>query len=344
MQRGSVSAASLWGLPHWSPDTACQASIDRLTARATPTGELPLIPLDEVGELILPLGEEDPGLIASLTDYQAHKCGGVLVPLLKSAPTVGAVLSQLIRYNPIHASPIIWQARSEDDHLFLSVWLETEASGLDSMARELLVALALMQVTSGLGSVTGGEVKPESIHLGPSVGGFTWPATFQSIPVVPNSPESGLRIHRDVLKRPNRGYEKPHAVSLRDADAALNAFRNRDSAATLKSEIKGWIRAALPSGRYQLTRLAERMHCDKRTLQRKLVRELGETFQSLLDESRDEVVLPMLESGVFPVSLISAHAGFSNTGNFSRYFSHRFGCSPLNWCARQSPSIRQASS
>ena len=335
MQRGAISAASLWGLPRWSPDDNCQSSLDRLTAAAPTPGGLPQIQLDDVGALLSPLGEEDPGLIASLTDYQAHNCGGVLLPLLKSAPTVGAALSLLIRYNPIHASPAIWHARPDGDFLFLSLWVEPDGSSIDSGVRELLVALAVMQVTSGLGSVTGGEFRPESIHLAPSANGFSWPTTFQSIPVVPNSPEPGLRIHRDVLRRPNRGHEKPPATSLRDADTALDMLRENDSAETLKSDIKGWIRAALPTGRYQLTRLAERMHCDKRTLQRRLLRELGETFQTLLDESRDEVVLPMLESGVFPVSLISTHAGFSNTGNFSRYFSHRFGCSPLNWCTQQ---------
>lgn len=335
MQRGSVSAASLWGLPQWSPDANCQASLEQMTSRAPYSGDLPLIPLTEVGDLVRPLGEEDPGLLGALADYQAHKCGGVLVPLLRSAPTVGAVLSQLVRYNPIHASPFIWQVRADGDYVFMSLWLEDDGASVDPEVRELLVTLGLMQVTSGLASITGGAFKPDSIHLGPCSGEFDWPAAFQSIPIVASSPESGLRIHRDVLRRPNKGYESPHPVSLRDADVALENFRTHDVAATLKSEIKGWIRAALPTGRYQLTRLAERMHCDKRTLQRRLVRELDETFQSLLDEARDEVVLPMLEAGVFPVSLISTHAGFSNTGNFSRYFSHRFGCSPLAWCAKR---------
>ena len=335
MQRGSVSAASLWGLPQWSPDASCQASLEQLTSKAPYSGDLPLIPLKEVGDLVRPLGEEDPCLLGALADYQAHKCGGVLVPLLRSAPTVGAVLSQLVRYNPIHASPFIWQVRADGDYVFMSLWLEDDGASVDPEVRELLVTLGLMQVTSGLASITGGAFKPDSIHLGPCGGEFDWPAAFQSIPVVASSPESGLRIHRDVLRRPNKGYENPHPVSLRDADVALENFRTHDVAATLKSEIKGWIRAALPTGRYQLTRLAERMHCDKRTLQRRLVREMDETFQSLLDEARDEVVLPMLEAGVFPVSLISTHAGFSNTGNFSRYFSHRFGCSPLAWCAQR---------
>ena len=142
-----------------------------------------------MGDLVRPLGEEDPGLLAALADYQGHKCGGVLVPLLRSAPTVGAVLSQLIRYNPIHASPVIWQVRADGDHVFMSVWLEAEVAPVDPEVRELLVTLALMQVTSGLASITGGAFKPESIHLGPSGSDFDWPTTFSpflSLPIVQN--------------------------------------------------------------------------------------------------------------------------------------------------------------
>ena len=61
MQRGSVSAASLWGLPQWSPDPNCHTSLEQLTSQSGSRGDLPLIPLKEVGDLVRPLGEEDPG-------------------------------------------------------------------------------------------------------------------------------------------------------------------------------------------------------------------------------------------------------------------------------------------
>ena len=136
-----------------------------------------------------PLGEEDPGLLAALADYQGHKCGGVLVPLLRSAPTVGAVLSQLIRYNPIHASPVIWQVRADGDHVFMSVWLEAEVAPVDPEVRELLVTLALMQVTSGLASITGGASSPSQSTSAPqaviSIGPRPF-SPFLSLPIVQN--------------------------------------------------------------------------------------------------------------------------------------------------------------
>ena len=334
MQGSAISTTSLWGLSKWSPDPDCQ---EKITAAAQPgaPGTLdPQLSIDAVARLLRPLGEESPDRICSLASDQSHHCGGVLVPLFESVATVGEALAILLRYNPLHASPIIRQVRADGDFLFLSVWVDADDS-VDEFSRELMSALALFQVTAGLGSVTGGAFKPESIHISPSGGGVGWPDRFSSIPIVCDSPQSGLLIHRDILGRANKGYNAAQKPSLENADNALDAFRQQDADLVMRREIKGWIRAALPTGRYQLTRLAERMHCDKRTLQRRLMRELGVTFQCLLDESRDEVVLPMLKSGVFPVSLIASHAGFSNTGNFSRYFSGRFGCSPLGWCEQE---------
>ena len=294
----------------------------------------PEIPLADVCRLLLPMAEEGPELIADWVDDQVENCGGVLVSLFQDAPNVGAMLSVLLRYNPLHAAPIVWHVRPQGDYIFLSMWVEG-VSGQDEHAAELLAGMGLMQVVSGLGAMSEGAFKPHSINMKPTSVGLHWPSHFLSIPINADSPDTGLLIHRDILARPNPSYRKGLTEFTQQANSALDAYKQGDLSAVLRSEIKGWIRANLPTGRYQLTRLAERMHCDKRTLQRRLARDLGVTFQCLLDESRDEVVLPMLRSGVFTVSLISNHAGFSNTGNFSRYFSQRFGCSPLSWSAER---------
>ena len=331
---GVVETEVLWGMPKWSPDENCYDDIVRFTTAGSSPSTAPTIPLNAVGQLLRPMAEEDPTLIPRWCDDQQENCGGVLVSLFKDAPNIGAMLSVLLRYNPLHAAPIVFQARPEGDDIFLSIWVETEGTQ-DCPSTELITALGLMQVISGLRALTEGAFKPHAIYMSPSSMGLSWPSHFQSIPIYADRPEPGLLIPRDILSRANPSYVPGLSSATQEADTALEAYRKGDINAVLKTEIKGWIRATLPTGRYQLTRLAERMDCDKRTLQRRLARDLGDTFQHLLDESRDEIVLPMLRSGVFPVSLISNHAGFSNTGNFSRYFSQRFGCSPLHWTANQ---------
>ena len=69
----------------------------------------------------------------------------------------------------------------------------------------------------------------------------------------------------------------------------------------------------------------------KRTLQRRFERELSCRFSDLVDEVRAEMCLPLLESGVFPMQAIAEQLGYATSGNFSRFFQRRFGCTPRDW-------------
>ena len=41
--------------------------------------------------------------------------------------------------------------------------------------------------------------------------------------------------------------------------------------------------------------------------------------------------LPLLESGVFRMQAIAEQLGYATSGNFSRFFQRRFGCTPRDW-------------
>ncbi len=41
--------------------------------------------------------------------------------------------------------------------------------------------------------------------------------------------------------------------------------------------------------------------------------------------------LPLLESGVFPMQAIAEQLVYAPSGNFSRFFQLRFGCTPRDW-------------
>ena len=97
---------------------------------------------------------------------------------------------------------------------------------------------------------------------------------------------------------------------------------------SLKNDTRSWIRGHLPTGTCDLTQLAARLNCYKRTLQRRLERELSCRFSDLVDDMRAEICLPLLESGVFPMQAIAEQLGYARSGNFSRFFRRRFGCMP----------------
>ena len=101
--------------------------------------------------------------------------------------------------------------------------------------------------------------------------------------------------------------------------------------ALLRNDTCSWIRGHLPTGTCDLTQLAARLNCDKRTLQRRFERELSCRFSDLVDDVRAAMCLPLLESGVFPMQAIAEQLGYATSGNFSRFFQRRFGCTPRDW-------------
>ena len=101
----------------------------------------------------------------------------------------------------------------------------------------------------------------------------------------------------------------------------------------LKNDTCSWIRGHLPTGTCDLTRSAARLSCDKRTLQRRFECGLSCRFSDLVDDVRADMCLPLLESGVFPMQAIAEQLGYATSGNFSRFFQRRFGCTPRD-CTR----------
>ena len=92
-----------------------------------------------------------------------------------------------------------------------------------------------------------------------------------------------------------------------------------------------WIRGHLPTGTCDLTQLAARLNCDKRTLQRRFKCELFCLFSNLVDDVRAEMCLLLLESGVFPMQAIAEQLCYATSGNFSRLFQRRFGSTSRDW-------------
>jgi AraC-like DNA-binding protein len=75
------------------------------------------------------------------------------------------------------------------------------------------------------------------------------------------------------------------------------------------------------------------MGMDRRTIHRHLARE-GETFTSLMDAVRTELVTRYVENRDRPLAVIAELLGFSALSAFSRWFRQKFGCSVTEWRAR----------
>ncbi len=327
-----ISTAALAGAPEIVGDMAYERFFrEEIESSQQPEHlPFPVLTAQQVAALLDPLCEQGAAGMVALAERQKERCGGDLLPILRGCPTVGTALTALLRFMPIHAAPVHWQPRRQGDFLMLCNWIEP-LPGLSIEQRERMSFLSTLQIIAGFGEAVGNALVCSAIHRRPSAAGLHWPDQYRGISIQSDCAEDAILIDLKSLALPNPNF---HGAGASEEMGFVEALREADpleQAARFRQQVKGWIRAALPVGNCRLELLASRLNCDKRTLQRRLDRQVGLQFSGLVNESRDELIFPMLESQVFPIKVIASHAGFSNAGNFSRYFNGRFGCSPMEW-------------
>ncbi|OZG74129.1 AraC family transcriptional regulator [Hahella sp. CCB-MM4] len=100
-----------------------------------------------------------------------------------------------------------------------------------------------------------------------------------------------------------------------------------DMEATLTQQVKSVLLEMLPSGMSSMDKVAGRLAMSKRTLQRKLSDE-GETFQTVLKKTREELAQHYLANSSMSQSEISFLLGFQDTNSFIRAYSNWTGQPP----------------
>ena len=128
------------------------------------------------------------------------------------------------------------------------------------------------------------------------------------------------------------------AVPAADAAMALYVQRYLDTLAarrnsTMSASVRECIHLMLPSGLCSADHVARRLGVDRRTVNRHLARE-GETFSSVVDSVRAELVTRYIDNRDRPLASVAELMGFSAHSAFSRWFRHRFGCSVSAWRSR----------
>jgi AraC-like DNA-binding protein len=114
----------------------------------------------------------------------------------------------------------------------------------------------------------------------------------------------------------------------------LDTIASRPHATTC-AKVRESIYLMLSSGLCSAAQVAKRLGTDRRTIHRHLAKE-GETFSSLMDSVRSELVARYIENRDRPLSEIADLLGFSAQSAFARWFRAKFGCSVSEWRAAHS--------
>ena len=96
--------------------------------------------------------------------------------------------------------------------------------------------------------------------------------------------------------------------------------------------VREFLWVMLKSGSCSAERLAKHLRVDRRTLGRRLASE-GQSYSSILDAVRRDMVTSLVENGQRPLKEIASMLGFSGLSIFSRWFRNRFGRSASEWRA-----------
>ena len=325
-----VSTSAIWGLESFSPNPDFTRRCERVVESAVYEQHLtPMLDLSDVVGLFDSICVDSDITMLRLAEIQGRHCAGVMTSMMECAETVADALKVLLTFNCLHAQPIYWTPSVRGDHVAFAIWIDRPA-GISVQQSERMEAFGMLQFCAGFCDLLGVSFKPTVLRFKPSQVGADWPSQFMGIPIERDAAVTEVLIPRSCLLLPNP-LKNTDLRNPSQIEAELKRYREQSSAQILRNETCSWIKTHLATGECDLDHLAERMNCDKRTLQRQYKSELSCRFSDLLDDVRAEVCLPLLESGSFPMQMIAEQLGYATSGNFSRFFQRRFDCTPRQW-------------
>jgi AraC-like DNA-binding protein len=290
------------------------------------------VPAAKVGRLLEASAEEsgksDFGL--RLAERRSLSNLGVLALHVREQPTIRKALEALVAYMHLHNEALQLKIHEVDGIVLLSVTFDV---GRPVPIRQG-VDLALGFLHQSLSRLIGKGWKPRAFH-------------FTHAPPPSTSAHRRFFNTRLVFNGDFNGIE----LVARDLDAAVPASDSTmarhvqgfiDTLATppspkVAAHVRECISVMLPSGLCSADHVAQRLGVDRRTIHRHLAKE-GETFSSLLDSVRTELVARYINNSERPLTLVAELLGFSGLSAFSRWFHNRFGQSASTWRSNKRPA------
>jgi AraC-like DNA-binding protein len=180
------------------------------------------------------------------------------------------------------------------------------------------------------------DYRPRAIHARHSPPPDTRPyAALFRCPVRFGAPENVVELDSRVLAYPLRMADPELRKAIAPLLAELRAGLPGSDA--LVHALRNGIALHLGEGRLTLRHTAARMGIAARTLQHRL-RQVGTTFQQLVDEVRAGRATTLLASGNYSVSDIAFRLGYGSTAAFHRAFRRWTGQTPWEYRETHPPS------
>jgi len=268
-------------------------------------------------------GKLDFGL--RLADQRTVANLGALALLVREQPTIRKALDVMAGYMFLHSESLLLKVKERDGEVTLSIGFDVNRPVPIRQGVELGIGF----LHRCLQQLFRERWKPQLVS-------FTHAA--------PQKKEAWRKFFgADVLFGQDfngivcRSRDLDAAVPAADARMAHYVQQYLDSIAsrrniTMTASVRECIYTMLPSGLCSAQTVATRLGVDRRTIHRHLARE-NQTFSSVLDSVRAELVTRYIENRDRPLASVAELLGFSAVSAFSRWFRNQFGCSVTDWRA-----------
>ena len=240
---------------------------------------------------------------------------GPLALIVREQPTVRKAIKVLIQYIALHSDALCPRLEENDRVVTISRMLSSKRLRT-RQALELAVAMFYRIIKTFLGDAW----RPAEVCFRHSA---------------PNHPE----VHRRFFGTRVRfdwGYDGIvcKAADLEKAIPASDPVMARylkdyfdsilpSARAEVSETVRELMWVMLKSGSCSAERVAKHLGVDRRTINRRLASE-GQSYSSILDAVRRDMVTSSVEHGQRPLNEIAGMLGFSGLSAFSRWFRNRF--------------------
>ena len=319
----------LWAAGQHGADVPalCQAIGYEVVPTASPDARVPIATIQRLWPLVIE-ATHDPYFDLHIGRFINFTAAGTLAYVLLHAPTLGAAITQLCRYQDV-ACQGVRTVQTPAPEWPGGVWLSLELTSPAIIYPRYVLNSELSIYTAAFATLTGQPVVPLVVRLA-----YPRPAdtraheqAFGTAALEFDAPVTQIAFGASTLAQPilhaNPGlfplFEQ-HAAALL---AQLPASQPLTLVERVRSEIVRQLKGEVPT----LATVADRLHLGVRTLQLKL-KEANHTYQQLLDAVRRDLAQRHLREPHLSTTDIAFLLGYSEPSVFVRSFKKWTGQTP----------------
>lgn len=296
-------------------------------AAAGPDARVPIATIQRLWPLVVE-ATHDPHFDLHLGGLVNFATAGTLAYVMMHAPTLGAALAQLCRYQDIACEGVRISLRPAAEWPG-GAWLEIELTSAAIVHPQYVLNSELSVYLAACHALTGQPVAPRAVRLA-----YPRPAdtreherAFATPALEFGAPVSGAAFDAAALARPILHANPALFPLFEQHAAALLAQLPTHRPATLPEQVRGEIVRQLKGEAPTLAAVADHLCLGVRTMQLRL-KETGHSYQQLLDDARHDLAQRHLREPHLSTTDIAFLLGYSEPSVFVRTFKKWTGQTP----------------